>query len=66
MVLQDGGVFENNPAKLLFDKAIEEGYKKEDIVIVSLGTGELKNEKEKNAVSHMYWGSKDVGTGIIR
>lgn len=37
--LVDGGVTANNPTKLAFDKAIEMGYKPENIVIVSVGTG---------------------------
>lgn len=36
----DGGIFANNPALIMFIEALKLGYKIEDIIIVSIGTGE--------------------------
>lgn len=35
----DGGLFANNPAPLAVGRAVEEGHKLEDIVLLSIGTG---------------------------
>lgn len=54
MTLVDGGFTANNPAKILYEKAREE-YAKEDIVMVSLGTGQMPSTKVEKQDTGLFW-----------
>lgn len=63
MWLVDGGVVANNPAMIAVAEALRLGCKREDIVLVSLGTGQSSNVfsgKELEQWGPLQWASRII------
>lgn len=61
--LVDGGLVANNPSMCALAEALRLGAKKEDIVLVSLGTGQSAHSHDGTEVQH--WGAIQWAPNII-
>lgn len=58
--LADGGIACNNPTVELIHEAMRQGYQKEDIFVLSLGTGEMNDESHSDGLLHWAINGVDI------